>query len=87
VLLVDVEAACGAERGCREPTPILLRVDTAVAHGTANPIAKAIAEATDSLAFLEIALAAAPSPDRQLQRQTSLNTSVRSVSQVPAALT
>ena len=37
--------------------PILLRVETSAGHGFGKPTAKLIAEATDRLTFLEMALA------------------------------
>ena len=45
-----LQAAQGGE------APILIRVDTATGHGAGKPTAKAIAEDTDVLAFLEAVL-------------------------------
>ena len=47
-------AALQAAQGCE--SPVLLRVETAAGHGGGKPVSKLIAENTDRLTFLDLAL-------------------------------
>ncbi|HLI53324.1 MAG TPA: prolyl oligopeptidase family serine peptidase [Acidimicrobiales bacterium] len=51
-------AALQEAQACEKP--VLLRVETSAGHGLGKPTGKLIDEATDRLAFLEMALAASP---------------------------
>jgi prolyl oligopeptidase len=61
-----LQAAAGAENASSGPSaPVLVRTETSAGHGHGLPTSKAIAKATDVLAFIEATVghAAPPSPE------------------------
>ena len=58
-------AADTNDASCGLPAPVLVRTETSAGHGHGLPTTKAIAKATDVLAFIEgtVGDAAAPSPE------------------------
>ena len=53
-------AALQAAQASGSSAPVLIRIETSAGHGAGKPTSKAIAEATDLLAFLEVALGRVP---------------------------
>jgi prolyl oligopeptidase len=54
--------AAAAEDPSTTPAPVLVRIETSAGHGHGLPTSKAIAQATDFLAFLDATVAAEDAP-------------------------